>query len=67
MTPVNNHAQTFHTPTHPAGYALQAYQFNTDDKMSRMLEALTGVSRKAPKKTKHASAPRKFTWEKDNG
>ena len=65
MTPISNHRFTsFSTPTRPAGYRLQAMEFNTDMRMERMLQALTSPPRGSPtKKTIKPSAPRRFSWE----
>jgi hypothetical protein len=66
MTPIrNHHCTTFQTPAAPAGFKLQAYDFNTDTKMTRMLAALSGAAtpRSKVKKTHKASAPRRFSWE----
>ena len=62
MTPISNHRFTsFSTPTRPAGYKLQAFEFNVSEEVVRIAHALT--AKKTIKRANHPSAPRRFSWE----
>jgi hypothetical protein len=60
----NRYARIANLNHHPDGYVVQApYTFGTDDKFSRMLEALNPKARAPRASTKRAVTLRKFSWE----